>query len=134
MPDVYDTNAAPAYPIPSQPSRPSTSPSPLAKTSHALPHNSVPAWDMSQTMKLAGGPGLDKVIAMAGLPVASDRAGGDGRRTGLKRKAGEVTEDFALLTTRMSSMRYAADFLSTVGNVSLRDYDLKSFISKPMVP
>ena len=47
---------------------------------------------MSQAMKLAGGPGLDKVIAdadaampMEGLPVASERAGGDGRRTGLKR-------------------------------------------------
>ena len=71
---------------------------------------------MSQAMKLAGGPGLDKVIAdadaaipMEGLPVASERAGGDGRRTGLKRKAGEITrsaaEDFALLTTRTSSMR-----------------------------
>ena len=88
---------------------------------------------MSQAMKLAGGPGLDKVIAdadaampMEGLPVASERAGGTGRRAGLKRKAGEITrsaaEDFALLTTRTgtSSMRYAADFLSTVGNVSLR--------------
>jgi hypothetical protein len=35
---------------------------------------------------------------------------------------GEITrsgaEDFALLTARTSSMRYAADFLSTVGNVS----------------
>jgi hypothetical protein len=57
-----------------------------------------------------------------GLPVASERAGGEFRRTELKRKAGEISrsaaEDFALLTTRTSSMRYAADFLSTVGNVS----------------
>ena len=86
-------------------------------------------------MKLAGGPGLDKVIAMAGLPVASDRAGGDGRRTGLKRKAGEITrsaaEDFALLTTRTSSMRYAADFLSTVGNVSLRHNELQHQLRLP---
>ena len=91
---------------------------------------------MYHAMKLAGGPGLDKVIAdadaaipKAGLPVASERAGGDGRRAGLKRKAGEITrsaaEDFALLTTRTSSMRYAADFLSTVGNVSLRHDDLQ---------
>ena len=147
MPDIDDTNAAPKSPIPSLPSRPSTSPSPPANTSHSLPQNSAPAWDMSQAMKLAGGPGLDKVIAdadaampKAGLPVASERAGGDGRRAGLKRKAGEITrsapEDFALLTTSTgtSSMRYAADFLSTVGNVSLRDYDLKRFISKPLVP
>ncbi len=38
---------------------------------------------------------------------------------------GEITrsaaEDFALLTTRTPSMRYAADFLSTVGNVSFSD-------------
>ncbi len=51
-----------------------------------------------------------------GLPVASERAGGESRRTELKRKAGEIcrsaAEDFALLTTRTSSMRYAADFLS----------------------
>jgi hypothetical protein len=47
--------------------------------------------------------------------MTSERAGGDGRRAGLKRKAGEITgsapEDFALLTTSTgtSSMRYAAD-------------------------
>ncbi len=75
---------------------------------------------------------LEQTIAaaddQAGLPVASKRAGGDGRRAGLKRKAGEMTrsaaEDFALLTTRTSSMRYSgytADFLSTVANLSFRD-------------
>ena len=87
---------------------------------------------MCNTMCLAGGTGLEQVIAaaddampQAGLPTASERAGGDGRRAVLKRKAGEITrsaaEDFALLTTRTSSMRYAADFLSTVANVSFRD-------------
>jgi len=86
-------------------------------------------WNMTKTMCQPGGAGLEQVIAAAedamppgGLPVASERAGGESRRTGLKRKAGEITrsaaEDFALLTTRTSSMRYAADFLSTVGNVS----------------
>jgi hypothetical protein len=89
---------------------------------------------MCKTMCLSGGTGLDQVIAaeenampQAGLPIASKRAGGDGRRAqaGLKRKAGEITisaaEDFALRTTSTSSMRYAADFLSTVANVSFRD-------------
>jgi hypothetical protein len=84
---------------------------------------------MAKTMCQAGGAGLEQVIAAAGdatppggLPVASERAGGESRRTELKRKAGEITrsaeEDFALLTTHMSSMRYAVDFLSTVRNVS----------------
>lgn len=92
----------------------------------------MPGWDMAKTMCHAGGAGLNKVIAAAedampqgGMPVASERAGGESRRTGLKRKAGEITrsaaEDFALLTTRTSSMRYAADFLSTVKNVSFSD-------------
>ena len=87
---------------------------------------------MAKTMCKEGGADLNKVIAAAedalppgGMPVASERAGGESRRTGLKRKAGEITrsaaEDFALLTTRTSSMRYAADFLSTVGNVSFSD-------------
>ena len=65
-------------------------------------------------MCLAGGSGLEQAIADAdavmpleGLHVASERAGGESRRTGLKRKAGEITrsaaEDFALLTTRTAS-------------------------------
>ena len=124
LPDEDDTNETPASPIPSQPSRSaSSSPSPLANKSHTPPQNSMPGWDMCKTMCLAGGTGLEQVIAaaddampQAGLPVASERAGGDGRRAGLKRKAGEITrsaaEDFALLTARISSMRYAADFLS----------------------
>jgi hypothetical protein len=53
-----------------------------------------------------------------GLPVASERAGGESRCLGLKRKAGKITksaaEDFALLTARTASARYVADFLSTV--------------------
>jgi hypothetical protein len=79
----------------------------------------------------AGGTGLEQVIAAAdgampreGLPVVSERAVGEGRRAGLKREAGEFTRS-ALPTTRMSSMRYAADFLSTVANVSLCDLCLK---------
>jgi hypothetical protein len=68
-------------------------------------------------------------MPLEGLPVASERAGGESRRTGLKRKAWEITrsaaEDFALLTTRTASARYAANFLSTVGNVSFSDKDLK---------
>ncbi len=87
-------------------------------------------------MCLAGGSGLEQAIADAdaamppkGLPVASERAGGESRRTGLKRKVGEITrsaaEDFALLTTRTASARYAADYLSTVENVSFSDKDLK---------
>ena len=41
--DEDDTNATPASPIPSQPSRsPSSNPSPLASKSHAPPQNSMP--------------------------------------------------------------------------------------------
>ncbi len=130
IPDEDDTIATPASPIPSQPSRSSSSnPSPVAKKSHTPPQNSKSSWDMCKTMCLACGTGLEQVIAaaddampQASLPTASERAGGDGRRAVLKRKAGEITrsaaEDFALLTTCTSSMRYAADFLSTVANVS----------------
>ena len=114
IPDEDDTNATSASPLPFQPSRsPSSSPSPLANKSHAPPQHSMPAWDMCKTMCLhclAGGTGLEQVIAAAddampqeGLPVASERAGGEGRRAGLKRKAVEITrfaaEDFALLTS-----------------------------------
>jgi hypothetical protein len=129
-------NGTPAASITSQPSRsPPSSPSPLANKSHAPPQNSMYGWNMCQTMCLAGGTGLEQVIAaavdampQAGLPVASERAGRDGRRAGLKRTADEITrsdaEDFALLTIRTSFMRYAADFLiavASVANVSFRD-------------
>jgi hypothetical protein len=105
----------PACPIPSQPSRSPSStgssrPGP-ANQSYAQPQNSMPGWNMAKAMCQAGGAGLEQVIAAAddamppgGLPVASERAGCESRRTGLKRKAGEITrsaaEDFALLTTR----------------------------------
>jgi hypothetical protein len=53
--------------------------------------------------------------------VASERAGGESRRIGNKRKAGGISrsaaEDFALLTSRTTSEHHAADFLSTVSNV-----------------
>jgi len=137
MPDDEDfpEEDSPACPIPShwQPPRsPSFPGSPRpgpANQSYAPPPKSMPGWNMAKTMCQAGGAGLKQVIAAAddamppgGLPVTSERAGGEFRRTELKRKAGEISrsaaEDFALLTTRTSSMRYAADFLSTVGNVS----------------
>ena len=130
-PDIPDfpEEDTPACPIPSQPSR---FPSSLGRPRPVPPQNSMPGWSMTKTMCQAGGAGLKKVIAATedampreGMPVASERTGGEARRTGLKRKAGEITrsaaEDFALLTTRTSSMRYAADFLSTVGNVSFSD-------------
>jgi hypothetical protein len=128
IPD-FPEEESPACPIPSQASRFVSSP---GSPRPAPPQNSMPGWDMAKTMCQAGGASLDKVISAAedampsgGMPVASERAGGESRRTGLKRKAGEITrsaaEDFALLTTRTSSMRYAADFLSTVGNVSFSD-------------
>jgi hypothetical protein len=107
-PDFLDEDT-PACPIPSQPSRcQSSSPRPgPANHSYAPPQNSMPGWDMAKTMCLAGGAGLEQVIAAAeeatprgGLPVASERAGDESRRTGLKRKEGEITrsaaEDFAL--------------------------------------
>ncbi len=63
-----------------------------------------------------------------GLPVASERAGGESRRLEFKRKAGEITrsaaEDFAFLTACTASARYTADFLSTAGNVSFSHKDL----------
>ncbi len=88
-------------------------------------------WDICNMMCLAGWSGLKQAIVDSdaamppeGLPVASERAGGESRRHGLKRKAGEITrsaaEDFALLTARTASARYAADFLSTVGFQSQR--------------
>jgi hypothetical protein len=44
-----------------------------------------------------------------GLPVARERASGESRRTGLNRKAGEITRsaagDFALLTTVIGELR-----------------------------
>jgi hypothetical protein len=115
----------------------SVSPSPLANKSlgHASPQNLIPAWDMCKAMFLwlAGGEGLEQVIVAAadaipeaGLPDPSEWAGGEGR---FKRKAGEITrsaaEDFAPLTIHAASIRYAADFFSTVDNVSFYNDYLK---------
>ena len=77
-------------------------------------------------MCLAGRSGLEQAIVDAdaamppeGLPVASKRAGGESRRVGLKRKAGEITrsaaENFALLTARTASARYAQCRFSLYG-------------------
>jgi hypothetical protein len=55
-------------------------------------------WDMSQMLWLAGGSGLQSVIARSDatmptedLPIACKRAAGESRRSGLKRKAAEIT-------------------------------------------
>jgi hypothetical protein len=68
-------------------------------------------------------------LRQEGLHVGSERTGGDSRLSRLKRKAEEITrsaaEDFALLTTRTSSARYAANFLAAVGNVRFNDISLK---------
>ena len=93
-------------------------------------------------MWLAGGSGLSAIISRSehdaempaeDLPAASERAGGESRRTGLKCKAAEITlsaaEDFALLTSRTTSARDAADFLSTVGNVSFMFHEIYQICS-----
>ena len=82
--------------------------------------------DVRQMMWLAGGLGLSGAIshAEATMPKSVDpaSAGGEARRAGLKRKAAEISrsaaEDFALLTCRTTSESHAADFLSTVTNVT----------------
>jgi hypothetical protein len=85
---------------------------------------------MSQQSWLAGGSGLPSVIARTdaampidGLPIACERAGGEGRRSGLKKRAAEITrsaaEVFALVTIQTISSRYDTEFLSTVANVDL---------------
>ena len=112
---------------PATPTSPPAAAAPPGRAGPASPPGrpSGSGWDMRQMMWLAGGSGLHSVITRADaamptddLPVASERAGGESRRTGLKRKAAEITEsaaeDFALLTTQTVSARYAADFLSTV--------------------
>ena len=81
-------------------------------------------------MHLAGGLDIAAAISAADAltesfgqdwEVPSERAGGENRRIGNKRKAADITrsaaEDFALLTSRTTSEHHAADFLSTVSNV-----------------
>ncbi len=86
----------------------------------------MPGWRTGLEQAIAD---ADAAMPLEGLPVASEWADGESRRTGLKRKAEDIArsaaEDFALLTTRTASARYAADFLSTVGNVFFSDKDPK---------
>ncbi len=82
---------------------------------------------------LAGGSGLEQAIVDAGadmppqgLPVASERQVVRADALGSNERQGKsAAEDFALLTARTASARYAAYFLSTVGNVSFNHKDLK---------
>ena len=89
LPDEDETDAsvraAPAPLIPAS--------SPVANKSHALPQTrkSMAGWDICNMMCLAGGSGLEQAIVDAdaamtpeGLPVASERAGGESRCLGLK--------------------------------------------------
>ncbi len=76
IPDEDDTNATPASPSPFQPSRSlQSSPSPLANKSHAPPQTQ----GLEQVITAA-----ENAMPQAGLPIACERAGGDGRRAGLK--------------------------------------------------
>ncbi len=69
MPGEDNINATPGSPIPSQESQTSrsasSSPSPLANKSHAPPKNSLSNWDMCKMVCLAGGTGLEQVVAAA---------------------------------------------------------------------
>ncbi len=94
IPDEDDTNPTPASPIPFHHAlrHPVQVHLQIRVTSHAPPQNSKSGWDMCKTMCLAGGTGLEQVIAaadnampQAGLPIACERAGGDGSRAVLKR-------------------------------------------------
>ena len=75
-------------------------------------------WEICNMMCLAGGSGLEQAIVDADASRMSScskrTAGGESRRLGLKRKAGEITrsaaEDFTLLTARTASACYAVDF------------------------
>jgi hypothetical protein len=121
-------------PLPASSEAGATSPASPRDAAPAPParrSDSVSGWDLRKMMWLAGGSALmlKSVITRSethmptkDMPVASERAGGESRRAGLKRKAAEITrsaaEDFALLTTRTTSERSAADFLSTVAHVT----------------
>ena len=112
---------------------PSPSPSqlcPLPRKPARFGRRAPPPVNVTQLMRLAGGLGLAASISAADTitdsfgtdwQVPSERAGGESRRSGNKRKAGEITrsaaEDFALLTCRTTSEHHANDFLSTVTNV-----------------
>ena len=103
---------------------------PLPRKPARFGRRTAPPINVTQIMRLAGGLGLAAAISCADAvtdsfstdwKVPSERAGGDSRRMGNKRKAAQITrsaaEDFALLTCRTTSAHHAADFLSTVTNV-----------------
>jgi hypothetical protein len=104
-----------------------------------LPTAPMAGWDICN-MCLAGGSGLEQAFVDAdaamppeGLPVASERAGGESRRLGLAREiTRSAAEGFALLTARTASARYAADFLSTVGNVSF-SHKILNYLNIPKI-
>ena len=111
-----------------RPASPSPSPGPLPRRGR----RSTPPINVTQLMHLAGGLDIAAAISSADAltdsfgpdwEVPSERAGGESRRIGNKRKAEDITrsaaEDFALLqvTSRTTSEHHAADFLSTVSNV-----------------
>ena len=78
IPDEDNTNATPESSISPKPSRsgsPSSSQSPLANKSHAPPQNSMSGWDMCKTMCLAGGTGLEQVIAAEESPPSTPVGG-----------------------------------------------------------
>ena len=129
--DVADDMAQPPAVSPS----PSQS-CPLPRRPARYGRRSTPPVNVTQLMRLAGGIGLAAAISCADAhtdsfsvatdspakwEISSERAGGESRRIGNKRKAAEITrsaaEDFALLTSRTTSEHHAADFLSTVANV-----------------
>ena len=104
---------------------------PLPRKPARFGRRSPPPVNVTQLMRLAGGLGLAAALSHADVctdsfgpdwEVPSERAGGESRRIGNKRKAKEITrsaaEDFALLTSRTTSEHDAADFLSSVANVN----------------
>ena len=150
IPDEDEPDAEPAEEQPEQAAPPSPcsvsppseaahadSPSPTPSQSNPLPRKparfgrrSPPPVNVPQLMRLAGGLGLAASISTADAitdsfgtdwQVPSERAGGESRQIGYKRKAANISrsaaEDFALLTCRTTSEHHAADFLSTVTNV-----------------
>ena len=148
--DIPDAEPSPQPSVPASPSSvpptdrddvvaahadsPSPSPSQSYPSPRKLPRygrRSPPPVNVTQFMRLAGGlglasaiSGLDNITDSFGTTdweVPSERAGGESRRMGNKRKAASISrsaaEDFALLTSRTTSEHHAADFLSTVANV-----------------
>ena len=130
-PDVEPSVSSSPCPVPPpadgmRPASPSPSPGPLPRRGR----RSTPPVNVTQLMHLAGGLDIAAAISAADAltdsfgpdwEVPSERAGGESRRIGNKRKAADITrsaaEDFALLTSRTTSEHHAADFLSTVSNV-----------------